>query len=83
MIQEGSAKFEADRVTENKDGKIATNVMENKDGKSATRETVNICSSDMYPIDHGMGESIKEKCYVAYGTTKSVWKNLMSFQNPV
>ena len=44
---------------------------ENKDGKNATRETVNIsiCSSDMYPFDHGMAESVKEKSDVAYGTT--------------
>ena len=82
VIQEGSAKFEADRVTENKDGKIATSVTENKDGKSATRETVNICSSDMYPIDHGMGESIKEKCYVAYGTTEEPSEKLDEFSKP-
>ena len=67
VIQEG---IERDRVTENKDGKIATSVMENKDGKSATRETVNIsiCSSDMYPLDHGVVESVKEQSDVAYGT---------------
>ena len=82
VIQEGSAKFEADRVTENKDGKIATSVMENKDGKSATRETVNICSSDMYPIDHSIGESVKEKCYVAYGTMEEPSEKLDEFSKP-
>ena len=82
VIQEGSAKFAADRVTENKDGKIATIVMENKDGKSATKETVNICSSDMYPVDHGMGESIKEKCYVAYGTMEEPSEKLDEFSKP-
>ena len=82
VIQEGSAKFAADRVMENKDGKIATIVTENKEGKSATRETVNICSSDMYPIDHGMGESINEKCYVAYGTTEEPSEKLDEISKP-
>ena len=82
VIQEGSAKFEWDCVTENKDGKIATGVTENKDGKSATRKTVNICSSDMYPIDHGMVESVKEKSDVAYGTTEEPSKKLDEFSKP-
>ena len=82
VIQEGSAKFELDHVMENKDGNIATKLMENKDGKSATRETVNTYSSDMYPIDHGMLESVKEKSGVAYGTTEEPSEKLDEFSKP-